>query len=86
MGGTPCWSWERVSSPPLQEEGAAETTGDELTASPIPCPTRPLTGKRQRKQGAKLSLGRRERWGEGVLKVWFYFSLSYFDLIVNKLN
>ena len=27
-----------VRSPPPEEEGAAETTCDELTATPIPCP------------------------------------------------
>jgi len=34
----------------------------------------------------KLSLGRREEWGDGVFKIWFYFSLSYSDLAGNKLN
>ena len=36
--------------------------------------------------GVKLSLGRREGWGEGVFKIWFYFSLSYSNLIGDKLN
>ena len=27
-----------VKNPPPEEEGAAETMGDELTATPIPCP------------------------------------------------
>jgi len=34
----------------------------------------------------KLSPGRREGWGEDVLRFRFYFSLSYSDLIGNKLN
>ena len=33
-----------------------------------------------------MSPGRTEGWGEGVFKIWFYFSLSYSDLIGNKLN
>ena len=36
--------------------------------------------------GVKLSLGRREGWGEGVLRFGFIFSLSYFHLIFNNLN
>jgi len=31
----------------------------------------------------KLSLGRREGWGEGVLIFHFYFSLPYSDLVIN---
>ena len=33
-----------VRSPPPEEEGAAETTCDELTATPIPHPPAPLGG------------------------------------------
>ena len=33
-------------SPPPQEEGAAETRCDELTATPIPHPPAPLGGRR----------------------------------------
>jgi len=36
--------------------------------------------------GVKLSPGRREGWGEGVLRSGFIFSLSYSDLIGDKLN
>ena len=36
--------------------------------------------------GVKLSLGRREGWGEGVFKMWFCFSLSYSDLIGDELK
>jgi len=35
-----------VRSPPPEEEGAAETTCDELTITPIPCPPAPLRGRR----------------------------------------
>jgi len=31
-----------------EEEGAAETTCDKLTATPTPCPPVPLTGRRER--------------------------------------
>ena len=34
----------------------------------------------------KLSPGRREGWGEGVLRSGFIFSSSYSDLIGDKLN
>jgi len=36
--------------------------------------------------GVKLSPGRREGWEEDVFKIWFYFSLSYSDVIGDKLN
>ena len=36
VGGTPRWSRGQVRSPPPEEEGAAETTCDELTPTPIP--------------------------------------------------
>lgn len=36
--------------------------------------------------GSKWSLERREKWGEGVLKVSFYFSLYDYDWIGRKLN
>jgi len=51
-----------------EEEGAAETC-DELTATPIPHPPALLGWRRQRKLGVKVSLGRREGWGEGVFKI-----------------
>jgi len=75
-----------VRSPPPEEEGVAETTRGELTTDPIPCPPALLGRGRGRETGLKLSLGRREGWGEGVLKSSFIFSLSYSDLIVDELN
>jgi len=40
---------QSVRSPPPEEEGAAETTCDGLTITPIPRPPAPLAGKRERK-------------------------------------
>jgi len=37
-----------VRSPPSEEEGAAETTWDELTITPTPRPPVPLGGRRER--------------------------------------
>ena len=34
-----------VRSPPLEEEGAADTMCDELTTTPIPLPPVPLRGE-----------------------------------------
>jgi len=48
-----------VRSPAPEEEGAAETTCDELTITPIPRPPA-LLGGGGRETGVKLSLGRRE--------------------------
>ena len=75
-----------MRSPPPEEEGAAETTGDELTATPIPCPTVPLREEEVENLGVKLSPGRKEGWGEGALRFSFYFSLPYYDLKGNKLS
>jgi len=30
-----------------------------------------------------MSPGRTEGWGEGVFKIWFYFSLSFSNLVIN---
>jgi len=69
---------QSVRSPPPEEEGVAEATCEELTATPIPCPPAPLGGG-GRETGVKLSPGRREGWREGVLRSGFIFSLSYSD-------
>jgi len=74
---------QSVRSPPPEEKGAAETTCDELTVTPISCPPALLRGG-EREMGVKLSPGRR-RGGGRCLKIWFYFSLSYSDLIGDKL-
>jgi len=39
---------QSVRNPPPEEEGAAETTRDGLTTTPIPCPPVPLGGRRER--------------------------------------
>jgi len=59
-----------VRSRPHEKEGAAETTCDELTTTPIPHPPAPLGGG-GREMGVKLSPRRREGWGEGVLRSGF---------------
>ena len=77
---------QSVRNLPPEEEGAAETTCDELTAvPPFPIPLR-CSGAGGREMGVKLSPGRRDGWGEGVLRFRFYFSLSWSDLIGNKWN
>jgi len=73
-----------VRSPAREEERAAETTCDELSTTPIPFPL--TQGEEVEKLGVKLSPGRREGWGEVVLRFSLYFSLPYSDLIRNKLN
>jgi len=51
-----------VRSPPPEEEGGAEIMFYELTVTPTPHPPAPLRGRRWRKLGFKLSLGRKEGW------------------------
>ena len=76
-----------MRSPPPEEEGAAETTCDELTATPIPHPSALLAGGGGRGIGSKAEPGKKGVvGGRCVFKIWFYFSLSYSDLIGNKLN
>ena len=71
---------KHVRSPPPEEEGAAETMCDELTQTPIPRPPAPLGGGGGReKSGVKLSLGRREGWGEGVLRFSF---ISHYPALI----
>jgi len=60
-----------VRSPPPEEEGAADTTCDELTAAPIPRPPVPLGGRRER-NGREAEPGKKgEGWGGGVLRSGF---------------
>jgi len=47
-----------VRSPPPEKEGAAETTGDELTTAPIPHPAAPLGGRRER-NGSEAEPGKK---------------------------
>jgi len=59
-----------VRSPPPEKEGVAEATCDELTTTPVSHLPALLRGG-GRETGVKLSLGRREGWGEGVLRSGF---------------
>jgi len=59
-----------VRSPRPEEEGAAETTCDELTITSVPCPP-VLLGGGGREMRVKLSPGRRDGWGEGALRSGF---------------
>ena len=65
-----------MSHPPPEDEGAAATMCDELIATPILHPTAPLSRRRQRKLGVKLSPGRRERLGGGDLRFSFLFLIT----------
>jgi len=47
-----------VRSPPPEAQGAAETTCDELTVTPIPRPPVPLGGRRQR-NGSEAEPGKK---------------------------
>jgi len=74
-----------VSSLPPEGQGAAETTCDELTVTPIPRPPVLLEGWRERK-GSEAEPGKKGGVGERCLKSWIYFSLSSSDLIGNELK
>ncbi|KAM9590886.1 uncharacterized protein ACIBXB_005926 [Morphnus guianensis] len=81
VGGTPRWSRGRVRSPPSEEEGEAETTCDELTPTPIPCPPAlQVGGGLVENPGVKLCPGRREGWREGVLRFGF---ISHYPTLVD---
>ena len=70
VGGTPRWSRGGVRSPPPEEEGAAETRCEEPTPTHIPCSPAPLRGG-GREFGSGVEPGRKDRWGEGVLRFAF---------------
>jgi len=55
-----------VRSPPSEEEGVAETTCDELTAVPFPCPPVPLLGEEVEKIGSKVEPRKNRGVGEKV--------------------
>jgi len=73
-----------VESSP-EGQGAAETKCDELTIIPIPHPPAPLGGRRER-NGSEVKPGKKGGVGGRCFKIWIYFSLSYSDLIGDKLN
>jgi len=74
-----------VRSTPPEEEGAAQTTCDELTVTPIPGPPAPFEGRRER-NGSEAEPGKKGGVGGRCFKIWVYFSLSYSDLIGDELN
>jgi len=61
---------QSVRSPPPEEEGAAETTCDELTATPIPHPPAPY-GRR------------RERNGSEVFSILYYDFFSFTGVVLS---
>jgi len=74
-----------VRSPPPEEEGAAETTRDELTVTPIPRPPAPLGGRRER-NGSEVEPRKKGGVGGRWFKIWIYFSLSCSGLVGDELN
>jgi len=78
MRETSCWSGERVKSPLLEEEGAAETMCDELTVTPIPRPPVLLGGRRKR-NGSEAEPGKKGGLGEDDLRSSF---LSYYPTLI----
>ena len=74
-GDTPWGSRGQARSPPPpEEEGAAETRCEELTPTPIPR----HQGEKVERTGSGVEVGRREGWGEAVLRFGFYFLISLF--------
>lgn len=66
-----------VRSPLPVEDGAAETTWDELPATPTPNPPAAPEGRRMRKLGVKLNL-RKEAWRKGglfIIRILFFVIL-----------
>jgi len=63
----------------------AETTCDELTVTPVPCPPAPLAGRRETNR-SEAEPGKKGRVGGRCSKIWISFSLFYSDLICDKLN
>jgi len=67
-----------VRSPPPEEEGAAETMCDELTAAPIPHLPAPFRGRRER-NGSEAEPGKKGGVGEGVLRSGF---ISHYPTLI----
>jgi len=57
-----------VRSPPPEEEGAAKTTCDELTATPIPSSCS-ACGDKVEKTGSEVEPEKKRRVGEGVFNI-----------------
>lgn len=73
-----------MRNPPSEEEGVSETTCGELTVTSIPCPPVLLAGRRSTII-SKSKPGKKGVVGKSCFKMWFYFSLSQYNLIGNKL-
>ena len=69
---------QKVRSSSPEEQGAAETTYDELTATPIPSPPALLGGRRQRKTGSEVEPRKKGVVREGFLRFSFYFLINPF--------
>jgi len=74
-----------VRSSPPAGQGAAETPCDELTITAIPHHPQPLRGRRE-KNGSEVEPRNKGQVEGRCFKIWFYFSLSYSDLIGDELN
>jgi len=80
-----CSPWEglkleqgqSVRSPPPKEEGAAETTCDELTTAPIPHPPASLGGRRQKIRSKVWEQGR----GRGKVFLRYGF-ISHYPILI----
>jgi len=59
---------QSVRRPLPEEEGAAETTCDELTVTPIPRPPAPLGGRRER-NGSEVKYGKKGGVGGRCFKI-----------------
>lgn len=68
------------------EEGTAEKMCDEVTRVSVTHPHVPLCWKEVEKIPSDVEPENKEELGGKCFKICFYFSLSYSDLIDNKLN
>jgi len=65
-----------MRSRPLEEEGAAETTCDELTTTPIPHPPAVLGREEGREIGSKIKLRKKGGVGRRFFKICFFFVMT----------
>jgi len=72
---------EECEESPPEEEGAADTTCDELTIAPIPHAPAMLGCGRGKEFVTEVEPGKKGGVGGRFFKIWVYFSLSYSDLI-----
>lgn len=75
-----------MRGPASEEEGAAEATW-RTGRSSIPDPSTALCGEEVEKVESAVQPGEKgPKRGRGYFKIWLYFSLSYSDVIGNKLG